>query len=337
MSVEAKLPVAIEELSPEHGAVIYLADNGLTPYFDYIKAETANEVPDLSTLKGRKRIASLAAKVASSKKAIEKPGRDYLKELKAQPKTVETNLREFVRACDALKDEVRAPLTQWEEEQARIKAEQQAKVDYFSEEYSAAVEALAAMPLNEKVDFLKGVIEEIQQEVIDDSFGELKEAGEKAKVDSLEKLNQLVAAAAIEIDNQRKAAEEAERQRVEREKQIAAEAAARAKAEAEAKAKAEQEALERKAKEEAEAIARKAEQEKQALIAEQQRKEAEAKAAEEAKRQEEFRRQQDINHRKSVNNDILSKLAALGVSEEQGKAIITAAARHQLGNMVINY
>jgi hypothetical protein len=47
---------------------------------------SVNEVPDVSTAKGRARIASLAAQVSRSKTAIEKPGRDYLKRLKELPK-----------------------------------------------------------------------------------------------------------------------------------------------------------------------------------------------------------------------------------------------------------
>ncbi|MBM7070914.1 hypothetical protein JQC92_02510 [Shewanella sp. 202IG2-18] len=351
----AQLPVAIEELTPKQGEMVYLAEQGLQPYFDYIKAEAANEVPDLTTLKGRKRIASLAAKVASSKKAVEAPGREYLKQLKAQPKIVETNLREFVNSCNELRDQVRKPLTQWEEEQKRIAEELQARVDYFNEEYSAAVEALATTPLHEKVTLIKSVIEAIEEEVVDESFGERQEDAQKLKAEVLEKLSLLATGAIVEIDNQRRAAEEEDRKRVIRENQIALEAQEKAKAEAEAKAKAELEAAERKAQEEKAAIERKAEEEKQALIAEQQRKEAEikrqaelaeqekarqeaqAKAEEEAKRQEELARQQNIEHRKAVNNEILNNLKALGVEEQLGKAIITAAARNQLGKMVINY
>ena len=94
---------------------------GLKQFIDLVKGEIEGEVPDLTTRKGRERIASLAAKVSKSKTAVEKPGRDYLRRLKEMPKVVEAELREFVTKMDTLRDETRRPLTEWEAaEDARI-------------------------------------------------------------------------------------------------------------------------------------------------------------------------------------------------------------------------
>jgi hypothetical protein len=81
-------------------------------------------VPDLSTKKGRDRVASLAAQVSRSKTAIEKPGREYLKRLKEAVRPAEAEIKRFVDACDELRDATRRPLTEWEAEQERIKAEE---------------------------------------------------------------------------------------------------------------------------------------------------------------------------------------------------------------------
>lgn len=83
-----------------------------------------NEVPDLTTKKGRDRVASLAAQVSRSKTAIEKPGREYLKRLKEAVRPAEAEIKRFVDACDELRDATRKPLTEWEAEQERIKAEE---------------------------------------------------------------------------------------------------------------------------------------------------------------------------------------------------------------------
>ena len=111
--------ITIDDISADNAPAIYVA-GGLGQFFEAVKAEVTGEVPDLATVKGRARIASLAATVSKSKKAVETPGRDYLKRLKEMPKVVEAELREFVTKMDNLRDATRQPLTDWEEaEQAR--------------------------------------------------------------------------------------------------------------------------------------------------------------------------------------------------------------------------
>ena len=114
-----QLAVTIDDISEANAPAIYVKD-GLKPFLQAVKEEVSSQVPDLTTVKGRARIASLAATVSKSKKAVETPGRDYLKRLKEMPKVVEAELREFVTKMDNLRDATRQPLTEWEEaEQAR--------------------------------------------------------------------------------------------------------------------------------------------------------------------------------------------------------------------------
>lgn len=111
--------ITIDDISADNAPAIYVA-GGLGQFFEAVKAEVTGEVPDLTTVKGRARIASLAATVSKSKKAVETPGRDYLKRLKEMPKVVEAELRDFVIKMDSLRDTTRQPLTDWENaEQAR--------------------------------------------------------------------------------------------------------------------------------------------------------------------------------------------------------------------------
>ncbi len=77
--------ITIDDISADNAPAIYVA-GGLGQFFDAVKAEVTGEVPDLTTRKGRERIASLAATVSKSKAAVEKPGRDYLRRLKEMPK-----------------------------------------------------------------------------------------------------------------------------------------------------------------------------------------------------------------------------------------------------------
>lgn len=124
--------IAVLEIKPEQAPSLYVA-NGLDNYLEQIRQQV-NEVPDLSTAKGRARVASLAAQVSRSKTVIEKPGREYLKRLKEAVKPAEAEIKRFVDACDELRDATRRPLTEWEAEQERIKEAEEARI--AAEKYS---------------------------------------------------------------------------------------------------------------------------------------------------------------------------------------------------------
>ncbi|MDR7875839.1 hypothetical protein P3Z48_21395, partial [Yersinia mollaretii] len=99
--------LVVIDIKPESYPALYVT-NGLDKYLNQIR-QAVNEVPDVTTAKGRARIASLAASASRSKTAIEKPGREYLRHLKEQPKIIEAELRRFVIECDEIRDETRRP------------------------------------------------------------------------------------------------------------------------------------------------------------------------------------------------------------------------------------
>ncbi|WP_142501312.1 hypothetical protein [Klebsiella sp. 2680] len=306
--------LAVIEIKPEQAPALYVA-NGLDAYLEQIK-QAVNEVPDLSTKKGRDRIASLAAQVSRSKTAIEKPGREYLKHLKEQPKIVEAELRRFVTECDNLRDATRKPLTEWEAEQDRIKAEEEAK--RAAEELAKKVEADHELAL-----------------LMNDAFD--REQAEKA----------------AEAERRRIAHEEAlkaqaaEQARREAEEKAAAELAAIKQREADAiAAKAQAELLAKQAEERAEqkrleALAQ-AEREKQAAIEEERQKAVAAEAyrlAEEKRIVEETaRRERDVKHRKAIGTDIVNALLAnTSVNREQAIEVLTALKDGLIPHAKINY
>lgn len=191
--------LAIIEIAPDMAPSIYV-ENGLEKFLEQIR-ESVKEVPDLSTAKGRARIASLAAQVSRSKTAVEKPGRDYLRHLKEAVKPAEAELRRFVSACDEMRDEVRRPLTEWEAEQERIKVEEAMNVLHaealemnikFDQERAARFEADHEMALlmNDKFDRdreeQRRQAEQAQRER-DEKLQ--REAAEKATRDAEEKAN----------------------------------------------------------------------------------------------------------------------------------------------------
>ncbi|WP_337083653.1 hypothetical protein [Citrobacter freundii] len=305
--------LAIIEIAPDMAPSIYV-ENGLEKFLEQIR-ESVKEVPDLSTAKGRARIASLAAQVSRSKTAVEKPGRDYLRHLKEAVKPAEAELRRFVSACDEMRDEVRRPLTEWEAEQERIKAEE-------------AINALhaEALEMNIKFDQERAAKFEADHEMallMNDAFD--REA--KAKAEEAERQR-----IAHEEELKRQAEEKARR---ESEEKIERERAEAARREAELKLKAEQaerekqeaiEAEQRKAREEADRIKREAEAKEAARLAEEKRiaDEAAARAA-------------DVEHRRAINASAVQALIDQGIPEDWAKACVVAIARGKVPATTINY
>lgn len=197
--------LTVIEIKPEQAPVLYVA-GGLDAYLEQIR-QAVNEVPDLSTKKGRDRVASLAAQVSRSKTAIEKPGREYLKRLKEAVRPAEAEIKRFVDACDELRDATRRPLTEWEAEQERIKAEE-------------AMNALhaEALEMNEELDRQRAAQIEADHEMallMNDKFDrdreEQRRQAEQAQRERDERLKQEEAEAARLVEEQRKAEEEARR------------------------------------------------------------------------------------------------------------------------------
>ena len=236
--------IKIDDISEENAPAIYVA-GGLGQFFDAVAAEVTAEVPDLTTRKGRERIASLAAKVSKSKTAVEKPGRDYLKRLKEMPKVVEAELREFVNKMDALRDATRQPLTDWE--QAEI-ARTDAHVDAIQR-----IKDLAIFDTSPTSGHLANIIADLELLEIGDSWEEFLAEAAQVKDQTLIKLR------ALHTERARYEAEQAELLRLraeaeaqaqrDRDAQIAREAEERTRREAEQRAQAEREAAARREQE----------------------------------------------------------------------------------------
>ncbi|MFP2377791.1 cell envelope biogenesis protein TolA [Enterobacter ludwigii] len=284
-----------------------------------VEREVMSFVPDVTTAKGRKEIASLAYKVAQTKTYLDGLGKDLVAELKEIPKLIDANRKTVRDRLDELKEKARQPLTDYEFEQERLKQEEEAK--RAAEEQAKKIESDHEMALlmNDAFDreLAEKKAEQERQRIAHEE--EIKrQAEERAKSEAEEK-------AAAEISAAKKREEEA----------IAAKAQAELLAKQE-KEKAEREAkgaLERAEREKQEAI--EAERKKAQEEADRIRREAEAKEAarlEEEKRikDEEERRAQDKAHRKEVNNKILADLIKAGASEDVAKNIITAIVKGEV-------
>ena len=316
--------VVIEKSS---AMAVFTNNEQLDPIIEKIEKEARSLVPDVSTKKGRDAIASMAHKVARSKTYIDNAGKDLVAELKALPKQIDESRRVVRERLDALKDEVRRPLTEWEAEQERIKAEEAAKIKAEEDRKKFESDHEIALLMNDAFDreLAEKKAEEERQRIAHEE--ELKrQAAEQAKREAEEKAAAELAAAKKREEDAIAARAQAEllaKQAQERAEQEAKDAAAKAEAEKKAAIEAEQ----RKAQEESDRIKREAEQKEAARLAEEKRI-----ADEKAKREA------DVKHRKAVGTEIVNALTAnTSISREQAIEVLKAMMDGLVPRTQINY
>jgi len=355
----------------------FKTDGGAQSLFDRMAEQARSVVPDLSTDKGRKAIASMARKVASSKTAFDAHGKELKEQYTVITSKIDADRKLFRDQCDALRDEIRKPLTDWENaEKDRV-----AKCLEFLDEIT---ELAKPEFLGNAAWQLKGYIDTLSDLKIDSRFMEFEEQAKIAKYETLEVLRTAL------TNREKYEAEQAELERLrqaeqvriqqERDAQIAREATEKAQREAEEKArfeaervqreKAESEQREAKLKHEAEQAlireqqlkeqaeqqarqaeidkalaieraeqaAKQAEHNKQlAIQAERERIEREVREKEEVERKEQERREADKAHKKQVCDAILAELAKINIDKKTGQDLIKAIYNNQIPNIKITF
>lgn len=349
----------LTELPPAETALqIYQTANGLDPYIERIRQEVTGHEPDLKTKKGRDAIASRAFKVRKIKTALDGLGKEQVDRLKEIPKLIDAERKRMRDELDALADEVRKPLTEWEEAEANRIAMHRNGLE------SMASQAREVGALNS--DALRLRIESIEAEVIGESWEEFEAEAHRVKTKALEILNaaltdrQKYEAEQAELAELRR--KQAEQEQKDREAEIARQAAEKARTDAEAKAQAERDAAakreadakaaqakaeqdakdaaerQRRAEEQAEAERlASVERAKQAAEAARQaeiKRQADAKAAEEA---EQRRREADISHKASINNAALAAFIENGLPDECAKQAVILIAKGLIPAIKIQY
>ncbi|EPO2452672.1 cell envelope biogenesis protein TolA [Providencia rettgeri] len=305
---------------------VFKSSNSVEDIISKIESEVNSFVNDVNTDKGRKEIKSLAYRVAQSKTYLDGLGKDLVAELKEIPKLIDANRKTVRDRLDALRDKVRQPLTEWEAEQDRIKAEQQmlAWHEEALEMNAAFDKALTeriesdheiALLMNEKFDRdLAEAKAEAERQRIAHEEELKKQAAEKARLEAEQKAQQEIEAAAQREREAKEAAKRAEREK--------------------------QEAIQR-AEQEAKEAQERAEREKQAAIEAERKKALEAEQArlaeEERKRQEDAKRQEDKEHRRVFNQEALKALVSNGFDEKLATEFIKLVASNQIPHMTMNY
>lgn len=352
--------VSIGTLTP----VQLFTEGKMNPLIEEITREVRSHVPDISTAKGRKEIASLALRVAKSKVYLDDLGKDLVSEWKEKSKKVDEVRKKMRDDLDSLKEEARKPLTEYEEkEELRLKKHESRILE---------IEKVLGFYNSENdSNQLKSAIDELSGVEIDDSWDEFKARAETAKIVSLKHLERLLASRIKHEQEQeelkRLRQEKASQEQKEREERIAKEAAQKARIEAEEKARKEaarieeirlaeirkaQEDAERSEREKQDAIRKQKEAEENARLAKEQAEKEKAEAEKRAKESERLRiqkekedqdrasaaREADLKHKKTINNAALDAICLFsGVSKEQSQSIVQAIALGKVPNVKINY
>lgn len=349
--------VAIVEATP----VIVLTDKQkYSDFYKAMKAECEAHVPDLSTETGRKKIASLAYKVARTKTAIDDAGKKLNEEARARINAIDESRREIRKQLDDLKDEVRRPLTEWEAAEevrealagsqlAEVRGAGQVTFDDTADTVKARLTELKALALDEAVHReMIGVAEAARNDAIAALEAALDRlAREEAERAELERLR-AEAAERERLEQERREAEEAEKRKAEaaaaekaRLEAIAKEAEERARVEAENKAREEREAAERAHAEALAAERKRAEEAGRAAQAERDRaarEEAERKEAEERSAAEQAAREADRPHRSKILGAAKEAIMEAGpVDEAIAKAIVLAIAAGSIPAVSIRF
>ncbi|MBU8540849.1 coiled-coil domain-containing protein [Falsiroseomonas tokyonensis] len=345
------------------------APGGVLTLVEKLEAEARAVPVDISTAKGRDEVKSLAYKIARSKTALDDMGKKLNEDARARINAVDADRRLVRDRLDALKDEVRKPLTEWEDaEKARVKGHEDALAEIAAlgrregpitvEEAQARISAAKTTHADRDWREFRARALHLREQTLANLVLALELAERQAR--EAEEL------ARLRAEQEERERQEAERLQAEREARIAEEAAEtarqaeRARAEAEARAAQEQAevarlAAERQAREAeqraAAAEARAAEEARQAeaaRVAAEQRAERERQAAVEAERQRvaeeaeaqrraDEQRAADRAHRGRINSGAVAALLATGVTEEQARVIVTAIISGSIPNVSIRY
>lgn len=338
---------SIGELIPsEDKAAELFVPNGLDKIINLIRKEVDQHQPDISTEKGRKAIASLARKVASSKTRLEEYGKNLSAAIKIQAVGIDAERKRMRETLDALRDQARKPLDDYEAQvKARVDAHEKALLEVAdlsnvpfgatAGEIEARISKLDEFALRSWEEFSPRFA--LANDAVSLRLGNILNLTKKQD-------EERIAFAKLEAERVARESQEAQdrqaREQAERDERIAREATERAERDAAAR-----EEQSKREKEAAEARAAKAEQdakdaearskhEAEEAVEREKQRAAAVKAAEDAAT---AAREKDKAHKASIDRAIFEYLMSLEVTVGQANAITVAMAKGEIPNVWISY
>jgi len=313
-----------------------------------VKEQAVIESPDVSTAKGRKYIASVAAKIARSKVFLDDRGQDLVGDWKRRAKIVDGHRKILRDELDLLKREVRKPLTEWEDAENKREAEIIKNIEiirkliiFDSIPTSAEVSdrLVSVRRCQDQADLFQGHEESASfaiaktLEVLTLKHAEaIKYEAEQAELARLriesERLAKQVREDEIrrEAEDRIRAEQQAEKDRIESERLAAIERAEQAEIR-------EKQAKEQRKKDEALAEARRLED----VIEAERRKSAEIVTEQESKAKEIEIRASNIAHRNYVHDDILTELKTKIANPDEAEGVLQLLVSGQIPHIRVEY
>lgn len=169
----------IIELPKSNAIQVFTEPGGIDPYLQKIREEALSHVPDLSTKTSRAAIASIAAKVARSKTYLEDAGKQLCDaeraKIDATLSAVMASRKRIKEELDALRDEVRKPLTEWENAEAERKGRIETRIEAMRKLPEIGSEAIS----------IEKHLKRLEKTEIDESFGEYTAEAALARTHSI--------------------------------------------------------------------------------------------------------------------------------------------------------
>ena len=172
-------------IKQENALETFTKPEGLDPFIEKVRQEVEDHIPDLTTEKGRKAIASLAAKVAKTKVYLDGVGKDLVSDWKAKAKLVDCSRKSMREELDALKAVARKPLTEWEREEEKRLEAIAAKMKYEDDHFEAIEQ-------NELFDFRKERAERVKQQKLEQQKALDREREERIRKEAEERASQKI-------------------------------------------------------------------------------------------------------------------------------------------------
>lgn len=296
--------------------------NGLDQLIDKVRERAQNFKADISTKTGRDEIRSFAANIGKDKAQLERIGKSSVEDLQKTVKIVTSERIRAVAALQEIQDEVRKPLTDWEDAEKN-------RVDYM-ERMIKHIELCGIGIVGDSPQPLQICLRELEEKIkiAPEEYKEFEARARDAMESSLTRIRTAIeknnkdAEEKAELERLRK--EDADRKQHEHEAKIIAEAAEKARKDAETKA------AEDARKETARVLAEKdkVEREKQAAIdlaekSEKERIASEKKAAQDLIDAENIRIEQ-------ANKAERDRVAAIAKAKEAAKIAADKAEEDKL-------
>lgn len=155
---------------------LFSTENGIKDLVASIKADVQSEVPDLTSVKGRKRITSLCHKVAQSKVFMDAVGKKLNESARAQIAIIDEQRRFIKKELDQVRDDYKQPLIDW-----------QATEDERLQKHQDAMAVFAVIQVNPTMssETITAIMDVAKGTTIDDSWEEFQALAKEAQEEAL--------------------------------------------------------------------------------------------------------------------------------------------------------